>query len=54
MSLLDVVPADGEDADRPLRLAGALEAASEHPIARAVAEAAATGGRCRRCRASRR
>jgi Cu+-exporting ATPase len=41
MTLLDVVAAAGEDADRVLRLAGALEAASEHPIARAVAEAAA-------------
>jgi P-type Cu+ transporter len=41
MTLLDVVPADGEDADRLLRLAGALEAASEHPIAQAVARAAA-------------
>jgi Cu+-exporting ATPase len=41
MTLLDVVPADGEDADRVLRLAGALESASEHPIARAVARAAA-------------
>ena len=41
MTLLDVVPAAGEDADRVLRLAGALEAASEHPIAQAVARAAA-------------
>jgi Cu+-exporting ATPase len=41
MTLLDVVPADGEDADRLVRLAGALEAASEHPIAQAVAHAAA-------------
>jgi P-type Cu+ transporter len=41
MTLLDVVPASGEDADRVLRLAGALESASEHPIARAVAAAAA-------------
>ncbi|CCG04225.1 heavy metal translocating P-type ATPase [Blastococcus saxobsidens] len=40
MTLLDVVPAAGEDADRVLRLAGALEAASEHPIAQAVARAA--------------
>ena len=37
MSLVDVVPADGVDADELLRLAGALEAGSEHPIARAVA-----------------
>jgi P-type Cu+ transporter len=41
MTLLDVVPATGEDPDRVLRLAGALEAASEHPIARAVAAGAA-------------
>jgi P-type Cu+ transporter len=41
MTLLDVVPASGEDAGRVLRLAGALEAASEHPIAQAVARAAA-------------
>ncbi|SEL59472.1 Cu+-exporting ATPase [Blastococcus sp. DSM 46786] len=40
MTLLDVVPAPGEDPDRVLRLAGALEAASEHPIARAVAAGA--------------
>jgi P-type Cu+ transporter len=41
MTLLDVVPAPGEDAAEVLRLAGALEAASEHPIARAVAAGAA-------------
>jgi Cu+-exporting ATPase len=40
MTLLDVVPATGEDRDEVLRLAGALEAASEHPIAQAVARAA--------------
>jgi Cu+-exporting ATPase len=40
MTLLDVVPAVGEDADRVLCLAGALEAASEHPIAAAVARGA--------------
>jgi Cu+-exporting ATPase len=44
MTLLDVVPADGEDAGRLLWLAGALEAASEHPIAQAVARAAAERG----------
>jgi Cu+-exporting ATPase len=44
MTLLDVVPAAGEDGDRVLRLAGALEAASEHPIAAAVARAAAARG----------
>jgi Cu+-exporting ATPase len=41
MTLRDVVPAAGEDADGVLRLAGALEAASEHPIAQAIARAAA-------------
>jgi len=46
MALVDVVPADDEDADEVLRLAGALEHASEHPIGRAVAqEAAARVGR---------
>jgi Cu+-exporting ATPase len=40
MALLDAVPAAGEDAERVLRLAGALESASEHPIARAVARGA--------------
>ncbi|GAA5146789.1 heavy metal translocating P-type ATPase [Nocardioides marinquilinus] len=37
MSLRDVVAAPGEDADRVLALAAALEHASEHPVARAVA-----------------
>ena len=41
MALLEVVAAPGQDADEVLRLAGALEAASEHPIARAIAKAAA-------------
>jgi Cu+-exporting ATPase len=40
MTLSDVVAADGADANQVLRLAGALEHASEHPIARAVARAA--------------
>jgi Cu+-exporting ATPase len=40
MTLLDVVAADGQDADEVLRLAGALEDASEHPIAQAIATAA--------------
>ncbi|GAA3736390.1 heavy metal translocating P-type ATPase [Micromonospora maritima] len=44
MALAEVLPADGEDAAEVLRLAGALEAASEHPIARAVAEAAVDAG----------
>jgi Cu+-exporting ATPase len=37
MELADAVVTSGEDADRVLRLAGAVEEASEHPIARAVA-----------------
>ena len=41
MSLLTVVPADGEARRQVLRLAGALEHASEHPIAAAIAAAAA-------------
>ncbi len=44
MTLLGVVPAEGESADEVLRRAGALEAASEHPIAQAVARAAAESG----------
>jgi Cu+-exporting ATPase len=40
MCLVDVVPAAGEDATLVLRLAGAVEAASEHPVARAIADAA--------------
>ena len=39
MSLVDVHPADGEDSAQVLRLAGALEDASEHPVARAIAAA---------------
>ncbi|WP_277751663.1 heavy metal translocating P-type ATPase [Prescottella subtropica] len=41
MSLVDVVTADGVDTEQALRLVGALEHASEHPIARAVATGAA-------------
>jgi Cu+-exporting ATPase len=40
MTLVDVIAADGEDADEVLQLAGALEDASEHPIAQAVATGA--------------
>ncbi|WP_069162002.1 heavy metal translocating P-type ATPase [Nocardia altamirensis] len=40
MTLLNVVAAEGEDADRILALAGALEDSSEHPIAQAIAKAA--------------
>ncbi|WP_328773883.1 heavy metal translocating P-type ATPase [Streptomyces sp. NBC_00286] len=37
MQLHDVIPAPGVDKDELLRLAGALEHASEHPIAQAIA-----------------
>ncbi|MGC5563167.1 heavy metal translocating P-type ATPase [Streptomyces sp. FR-108] len=40
MTLQEVYAADGTDTARVLRLAGALEHASEHPIARAVAAGA--------------
>ncbi|OLF13446.1 heavy metal translocating P-type ATPase [Actinophytocola xanthii] len=40
MSLVDVVPAPGESRARLLLLAGALEEASEHPVARAVVASA--------------
>jgi Cu+-exporting ATPase len=40
MALVDVAAADGEDPGELLRLAGAVEDASEHPIARAVADGA--------------
>ncbi|MCI2422395.1 heavy metal translocating P-type ATPase [Saccharopolyspora sp. K220] len=40
MTLADVHVADGVDRDEVLRLAGALEDASEHPIAQAIARAA--------------
>jgi len=40
MTLRDVVAADGEDAELVLRRAAAVEDASEHPIARAVAAGA--------------
>jgi Cu+-exporting ATPase len=44
MSLADVALADGVDRAETLRLVGALEHASEHPIAQAIATAAAAGG----------
>ncbi|MDX6232611.1 MAG: P-type Cu+ transporter [Nocardioidaceae bacterium] len=40
MTLHDVMVAEGEDRATVLRMAGALEDASEHPIARAIADAA--------------
>ncbi|HEX2103104.1 MAG TPA: heavy metal translocating P-type ATPase [Solirubrobacteraceae bacterium] len=44
MSLVGITVADGVDRDEALRLVGALEHASEHPIARAIATAAAAEG----------
>ncbi|MFD7446753.1 heavy metal translocating P-type ATPase [Streptomyces sp. NPDC059909] len=40
MRLVGVVPADGEDEQQVLRLTGALEDASEHPIAAAISNTA--------------
>jgi Cu+-exporting ATPase len=40
MTLTEVVPADGETRDEVLRVAGAIEDGSEHPIARAIVRAA--------------
>ncbi|PRC50354.1 heavy metal translocating P-type ATPase, partial [Mycobacterium sp. ITM-2017-0098] len=36
MTLFDVFAVDGEQPDEVLRLAGAVESSSEHPIARAI------------------
>jgi Cu+-exporting ATPase len=44
MSLVDVTVAGGVDPDDALRLVGSLEHASEHPIAQAIAGAAAARG----------
>ena len=44
MSLVEIAVADGVQRDRALRLVGALEHASEHPIARAIASAASAAG----------
>ncbi len=43
MQLVEVVPAPGVDREEALRIVGALEAASEHPVARAIAAAAGEG-----------
>ena len=45
MALVDVITADGVDRPQALRLVGAVEHASEHPVARAIAGAAARRGR---------
>lgn len=44
MTLLEAIPADGEDADDVLRTAAALEEASEHPIAQAIVRGALERG----------
>jgi P-type Cu+ transporter len=44
MTLTGAIPAAGTDRAELLRLAGALEHASEHPVAQAIAKAAATEG----------
>ncbi len=44
MSVVSVAARAGESAARVLRLAGALEDGSEHPIGRAIADAARTAG----------
>jgi Cu+-exporting ATPase len=44
MSLVEVTVADGVDRAQALRLVGALEHASEHPVAQAIARAAAAEG----------
>jgi P-type Cu+ transporter len=44
MTVSQVVAEPGQDADEVLRLAGAVEAASEHPLGRAITRAAAGRG----------
>ncbi|GAB3720040.1 heavy metal translocating P-type ATPase [Nocardiopsis nanhaiensis] len=44
MTLTGVTAAEGESEDEVLRLAGALESASEHPVARAIATGAMVRG----------
>nr|MBA3348095.1 heavy metal translocating P-type ATPase [Actinomycetota bacterium] len=43
MALVDVVPAAGIDREEALRVVAALESASEHPVARAIAAAGGDG-----------
>src|SRR5690606_6613978 len=44
MSLVEVITGGSTTREEVLKLAGALEAASEHPIARAIADAASAQG----------
>ena len=46
MSLVEFTVADGVSREEALRLVGALENASEHPIAQAIARGGAPPGRC--------
>ncbi len=43
MALVEIVPAAGVDRDEALRVVAALESASEHPVARAIAAAGGEG-----------
>ena len=43
-ALLDIIPLNGSRGDDVLRLAASVERSSEHPIARAVIEAATARG----------
>ncbi len=43
MALADIIPAEGVARETLLRVAGSVEQASEHPIARAIADAARAG-----------
>jgi Cu+-exporting ATPase len=43
MQLVEIVPARGVERDEALGIVGALESASEHPVARAIATAAGDG-----------
>jgi Cu+-exporting ATPase len=45
MAVVEIVAAEGVDRDHAIRLAAGLEAASEHPIARAIAAVVADGQR---------
>ena len=45
LELAELVPLNGAARNEILRLAGAVEAASEHPVGRAIARAAASGDR---------
>ena len=50
LALVEIATADGVGRGEALRLVGALEHASEHPIGRAIAAAAEAAGEPARCR----